>query len=35
VRFRGSPAALCEKYSEPRLEAAFMKCIRERAAAGR
>ena len=31
-RFRGSPAALCEKYSEPRLEAAFMRCIRDRAA---
>jgi hypothetical protein len=33
LRFRGSPAALCEKYSEPRLEAAFMRCIRDRAAA--
>ena len=32
VRFRGSPAALCEKYAEPRIEAAFMRCIRERAA---
>ena len=32
VRFRGSPAALCEKYGEPRLEAAFMRCIRDRAA---
>ena len=32
VRFRGTPAALCERYSEPRLEAAFMKCIRDRAA---
>jgi len=31
VRFRGAPAALCEKYSEPRLEAAFMRCIRDRA----
>jgi ABC-2 type transport system ATP-binding protein len=31
LRFRGSPAALCEKYSEPRLEAAFMRCIRDRA----
>ncbi len=31
VRFRGSPAALCEKYSEPRLEAAFMRCVRDRA----
>jgi ABC-2 type transport system ATP-binding protein len=32
LRFRGSPAALCERYSEPRLEAAFMRCIRDRAA---
>jgi ABC-2 type transport system ATP-binding protein len=32
VRWRGAPAALCEKYSEPRLEAAFMRCIRDRAA---
>ena len=32
LRFRGSPAALREKYSEPRLEAAFMRCIRDRAA---
>jgi ABC-2 type transport system ATP-binding protein len=32
VNFRGSPAALCEKYSEPRLEAAFMRCIRDRTA---
>jgi len=32
VRFRGSPAALCEKYSEPRLETAFMRCIRDRTA---
>jgi ABC-2 type transport system ATP-binding protein len=31
IRFRGSPAALCEKYSEPRLEAAFMRCVRDRA----
>jgi len=31
ARFRGAPAALCEKYSEPRLEAAFMRCIRDRA----
>jgi ABC-2 type transport system ATP-binding protein len=29
VRFRGAPAALCETYSEPRLEAAFMRCIRD------
>ncbi len=32
VRFRGPPAALCEKYSEPLLEAAFMRCIRDRSA---
>jgi ABC-type multidrug transport system ATPase subunit len=32
LRFRGSPAALCEKYAERRLEAAFMRCIRDRAA---
>ncbi|OAI50335.1 ABC transporter ATP-binding protein [Betaproteobacteria bacterium SCGC AG-212-J23] len=32
LRFRGSPATLCEKYAEPRLEAAFMRCIRDRAA---
>ena len=31
LRFRGSPAALCERYSEPRLEAAFMRCVRDRA----
>ena len=30
--FRGSPAALRDKYSEPRLEAAFIRCIRDRAA---
>ncbi|HUQ24050.1 MAG TPA: ABC transporter ATP-binding protein [Burkholderiales bacterium] len=32
VNFRGAPAALCEKYAEPRLEAAFMRCIRDRSA---
>jgi len=32
LRFRGTPAALCQQYSEPRLEAAFMRCIRDRAA---
>ena len=32
VRFRGSPAALCAKYAEPRLEAAFMRCVRDRSA---
>jgi ABC-2 type transport system ATP-binding protein len=30
VLFRGPPAALCERYAEPRLEQAFMRCIRER-----
>ncbi|TAK85946.1 MAG: ABC transporter ATP-binding protein [Betaproteobacteria bacterium] len=29
VRFRGPPAALCARYAEPRLEQAFMRCIRE------
>ena len=29
VRFRGTPAALCARYGEPRLEQAFMRCIRE------
>jgi ABC-2 type transport system ATP-binding protein len=29
VRFRGRPAALCARYAEPRLEQAFMRCIRE------
>ena len=28
VRFRGPPAALCAQYAEPRLEQAFMRCIR-------
>ena len=32
VRFRGSPATLCETYAEPRLEAAFMRCVRDRSA---
>jgi len=32
VRFRGSPAALCAKYAEPQLEAAFMRCVRDRSA---
>jgi len=31
LRYRGTPAALCEKYAEPRLEAAFMRCVRDRA----
>jgi ABC-2 type transport system ATP-binding protein len=30
VRFRGTPAELCARYAEPRLEQAFMRCIRER-----
>jgi len=30
VRFRGTPAALCERYGEAHLERAFMRCIRER-----
>jgi ABC-2 type transport system ATP-binding protein len=29
IRFRGSPAALRERYGEARLEGAFMRCIRE------
>ena len=33
LRFRGSPGALCEKYSEQRLEAAFMRCLRDSAPA--
>lgn len=28
VRFRGAPARLCERYSEPDLERAFLRCIR-------
>ena len=35
VRFRGAPAALCARYAEPRLESAFMRCIRDDAAATR
>jgi ABC-2 type transport system ATP-binding protein len=34
VRFRGAPAALCARYGEARLESAFLRCIREPAAAG-
>ena len=30
VRFRGAPAALCERYGEAHLERAFMRCTRER-----
>jgi ABC-2 type transport system ATP-binding protein len=29
LRFRGTPAALCERYAEPRLEQAFIRCIRD------
>lgn len=29
LRWHGSPAALCARYSEPRLEHAFMRCIRD------
>ena len=29
VRFRGAPAALCERYGEAHLERAFMRCTRE------
>jgi ABC-2 type transport system ATP-binding protein len=28
LRFRGAPAELCRRYGEPRLEQAFMRCIR-------
>jgi ABC-2 type transport system ATP-binding protein len=30
VRFRGTPAELCERYGETRLEQAFMRCVRGR-----
>ncbi|HEU4351030.1 MAG TPA: ABC transporter ATP-binding protein [Burkholderiales bacterium] len=33
VRFRGTPASLCERHAEPNLERAFMKCIRDEHAA--
>jgi ABC-2 type transport system ATP-binding protein len=29
ILFRGSPAELCARYAEPRLEGAFMRCIRD------
>jgi ABC-2 type transport system ATP-binding protein len=29
LRFRGTPAELCSRYAEPRLEGAFMRCIRD------
>ena len=28
IRFRGAPAELCARYSEPHLERAFMRCLR-------
>jgi ABC-2 type transport system ATP-binding protein len=30
VRWRGAPESLCAQYGEPRLEQAFMRCIREK-----
>lgn len=33
--FRGAPAALCARYGEPRLEAAFVRCIRDEPATAR
>jgi ABC-2 type transport system ATP-binding protein len=35
LRFSGSPGALCGRYSETRLERAFMRCIRDEHAAER
>ena len=29
VRYRGTPATLCERYAEHNLERAFMKCVRD------
>ncbi|HYY60560.1 MAG TPA: ABC transporter ATP-binding protein [Burkholderiales bacterium] len=29
LRFRGSPRSLCERYGEPSLERAFMRCLRD------
>jgi ABC-2 type transport system ATP-binding protein len=34
VRFRGAPAALCERTGETRLEAAYLRCIRAEQPAG-
>jgi hypothetical protein len=28
VRFRGTPAALCQRFAEASLERAFLSCIR-------
>jgi ABC-2 type transport system ATP-binding protein len=33
MRFRGTPAGLCQSYAESNLERAFMKCIRDEHAA--
>jgi ABC-2 type transport system ATP-binding protein len=33
VRWRGAPAALCERYAESSLERAFMRCVRDEHAA--
>src|SRR5215510_30295 len=30
LRWRGTPQALCERYAEPQLERAFMRCVREK-----
>jgi ABC-2 type transport system ATP-binding protein len=35
IRFRGSPAQLCARYAEARLESAFMRCIRDDESAAR
>jgi ABC-2 type transport system ATP-binding protein len=35
VRFRGSPAELAARYAEKNLERAFMRCLRDTAAAAR
>jgi ABC-type multidrug transport system ATPase subunit len=29
LRFRGTPAALCERTGEHRLELAFLRCLRD------
>ena len=33
VRFRGTPAGLSQRYAEPDLEHAFLRCLREHASA--
>jgi ABC-2 type transport system ATP-binding protein len=35
IRFRGAPAELCARYAEPRLEGAYMRCIRDHDSAAR